>query len=332
MMITDRLAAWLGDSEARNATDARMRALAAAFAEVPAFAALKRGLAPAAEEGAQAVLALARGFIEDDEAIAAILAAAISAAAADSFCRPPLRASRNEVQDGLVLFNHPALSVQLAVMSADSLVLKRRARDGRASISFTGQRTLFRFLKGGSARLSVWRAPFIEPGFTAAAGGRCRRQAVRHLADGEMLEIDGRCESFVVDSADSDLVYLFASTPLEASPVGAEYDSDTLELIAASSTDDASSRTQMMLALLRTLERGDAAPLFAERLRAEHFYARWQAMRELLALDPGLALPHLRAMAAGDPHPEVRAAAAKTLADFFSEQPEYLETPLPCPA
>jgi hypothetical protein len=332
MIITDPLAVWLGDSEARNATDARTRALAAAIAEVPAFAAMKRGLAPAIEEGAQAVLALARAFIEDDEAIAAILAAGIAAAAADPFCRPPLRASRNEVQDGLVLFNHPALSVQLAVMGADALVLKRRARDGRASISFTGQRSLFRFVKGGSATLSVWRAPFIEPGFTAASGGRCRRHAVRRLADGDVIEIDGRFESFVVDQAGSDLVYLFASTPLEASPVGAEYDSDSLELVASSSTDDASSRTQMMLALLRTLERDDAAPLFAERLRAAHFYARWQAMRELLALDAGLALPHLRAMAAGDPHPEVRAAAARTLADFFSDQPEDLEPPLPCPA
>lgn len=329
MMMTDGLAAWLGDSQARNATDARMRALAAAIAELPAFAGMKQGLAAAVEDGAQAVLALARTFIEDDEAIAAILAAAISAASADPYCRPPLRASRNEVQDGLVLFNHPALSVQLAVMSADALVLKRRAREGGASITFTGQRTLFRFVKGGSATLSVWRAPFIEPGFTAAAGGRCRRQEVRHLADGDVLEIDGRFESFVVDSTASDLVYLFASTPLGASPVGAEYDSDTLELIAASSTDDASSRTQMMLALLRTMERGDAAPLFAERLLAPHFYARWQAMREFLALDAGLALPHLRAMAAGDPHPEVRAAAAGTLADFFSEN---LEPPLPCPA
>jgi hypothetical protein len=48
-----------------------------------------------------------------------------------------------------------------------------------------------------------------------------------------------------------------------------------------------------------------------------HFYARWQAMRELLALDAEAALPHLSGMAGADPHPEVRAAAAVTLSAWF---------------
>jgi len=330
MIVTEALAAWLEDGKARAATAAAMGGLADAIAAMPALVALKQGLGAAVEAGAGAVLSLARVFIEDDAAIGALLQAAIEASAADPFCRPPLRASRNEVQNGLVLFSHPALSIQLAVMSADALAIKRRNREGRASISFTGQHTLFRFVKGGDATLSVWTAPTIEPDFTAASAGRCRRLERRGLADGDIIEFDGRRESFVVDHAPSDLVYLFASTPLEAGPVGAEYDSETLELVATSSTDDPGSRIQMMLALLRAMDRRDAAPIFAERLQAAHFHARWQAMRELLALDADFALPHLRAMAAADPHEEVRAAAAETLADFFSELPERLEPS--CPA
>ena len=41
------------------------------------------------------------------------------------------------------------------------------------------------------------------------------------------------------------------------------------------------------------------------------------------------ALPHLRRMAESDPHPEVRAAAAQTLALFFADAPAG---DLPCPA
>lgn len=330
MIISDALAAWLGDEEARAKTAVGMSGLAETIAAMPALVALKRELEAAVESGADSVLSLARAFIEDDGSIRGLLEAAIAAAASDPFCRPPLRSSRNEVQDGLVLFSHPALSLQLAVMSADSLAIKRRSRSGRASISFTGQRTLFRFVKGGGATLSIWTAPLIEPDFTAASGGRCSLRERLRLADGDLIEFDGRRESFVVDSADSDLVYLFASTALESGPVGAEYDSETLELVAASSTDDAGSRIQMMLALLRAMGRSDAAPIFAERLAATHFHARWQAMRELLALDCEFALPHLRAMAAGDPHEEVRAAAAETLAEFFCEPPASLESP--CPA
>ena len=319
MIANEALAAWLGNGPARSATEAAMAALASDLAAMPALTELREGLAPAAEAGADSVLALARRFVEDDGAIVGIVGAALAAAARDPMCRPPLRASRNDVQNGLLLFSHPLLAVQLAVMSAESLALKRRSGEASAPISFTGQRTLFRFLKGGGAILSLWEAPPIGAGFTAAAGDRCRLRERRRLADGDSIEIDGRCESFVVDRAESDLVYIFASTSLEASPVAAEYDPATGELIAASSTDDAGSRTQMMLALLRTMGRREAAPLFARLLHARHFHARWQAMREFLALDAELALPHLKAMAAADPHPDVREAAAETLSAFFPE-------------
>ena len=82
-----------------------------------------------------------------------------------------------------------------------------------------------------------------------------------------------------------------------------------LAFIGASSTDEASSRVQMMVSLLRTMEREDALPLIEEALASPHFYTRWHIMRELLAMDADAALPPLRRMAADDPHPEVRAAA-----------------------
>ena len=329
MIVGDALMAWLEDKAARSATAAAMRGLADAIAANPALAELRQALEPARGRGAAAVLALARRAIGDDDSTAALLGAAIEAAAADPFCRPPLRASRNSVQDGLLLFAHPVLTIQIAVTSADALRCKRASGDPPPAISFTGQRSLFRFVKGGGARLSFWSAPPIGADFSASAGGRCRLRERRRLADGDVIELDGRCESFTVDGAESDFVYLFAATPLEAGPVGVDYDPLTLEPVAASSTDDAGSRIQMMLALLRTLGRRDCAPLFAEALSARHFHARWQAMREFLALDAELALPHLERMAGEDPHPEVRAAAAATLAAFFHDRTEPLE---PCPS
>jgi hypothetical protein len=319
MIVGGTLAAWLEDKAARAETAAAMRRLAESIAAMPALAELKRALGPASQEGADAVLMLARRFIENDRAIAAVCDAAIAAAAADPFCRPPLRASRNAVQDGLLLFGDTALAIQVAVTSADALVLKRTSIGPPPAIAFTGQRSLYRFIKAGGALLSFWTAPYIGPDFTASSGGRCRLRERRRLADGDLIEIDGRCEAFTVESADSDLVYLFASTPLEAGPVAVDYDPLTLEPVTASSTDDAASRTQMMLALLRTMGRRDSAPQFAEALSARHFHARWQAMREFLALDAELALPHLQRMAETDPHPEVRAAAAATLAAFFPD-------------
>jgi len=101
-----------------------------------------------------------------------------------------------------------------------------------------------------------------------------------------------------------------------------EYDSSSLTFVNASSTDEVASRVQLMVSLLRTMDRQDAVPLVAEALNSPRFYTRWHVMRELLAMDADAALPHLRRMAEADPHPEVRAAAVQTLAMFFDDEAE----------
>ena len=78
----------------------------------------------------------------------------------------------------------------------------------------------------------------------------------------------------------------------------------------------------MMVSLLRTMDREDAAPLLVEALASPHFYTRWHVMREMLALDAEAALPSLRHMAEDDPHPEVRFAATQALSLFFEDETE----------
>jgi len=330
MLINDDLAPWLADPGAQRRTGKTMEASARALARIPAFAGLAKGLAAAEREGADSVLSLARILLDDEAAVRAGLDLLIQRAARDPFFRPPLRAVSGEVHSGLLLFHRPALSIQLAVMSAERIAEKRfRRGDAAASIFFTGQRSLFRFLDSGGATLSLWEAPEIDSQFSAGRSGLCRMTARRALADGDVIEVDGRRNSFIVDEAPSDLVYIQATTPLGAAPVSAEYDWATRRLVGTSGTDDAGSRTGLMLTLLRASDRRDAAPLFAALADSGSFHARWQAMREFLGLDAEAALPRLRAMAADDPHPEVRSAAAETLGALFDEREEIPDL---CPA
>ena len=253
----------------------------------------------------------------DTEQLDALISCLVRAAAANPFFRPVMRSVRTNVHEGLLLFDTPLLTLFLSVMPADSLAAKRMAASGSSSIVFPGHKTTYKFIQSGGATLSFWEAPEIEAGFSAEHSGRCRFLERRKIEDGEVLALDGSRHSFVIDHAERDLVYLQAITSAERAPLTVEYDSRTFRFVGASSTDEVSSRTQMMLALLRTMERTDAAPIFVEMLKHQHFYARWQAMRELVSLDPGAALPHLRTMAAADPHPEVRQAAQATLLAFF---------------
>jgi hypothetical protein len=174
-------------------------------------------------------------------------------------------------------------------------------------------------MKAGGATISFWEAPPITDTFLASQAGKCRLTGRRRLEDGEEIVIDGRYQSFIIEHAESDMLYFQAIARTGAAPLAAEYDSKSLTFIGASSTDEASSRVQMMVSLLRTMERDDALPLIEEALASPHFYTRWHIMRELLAMDADAALPALRRMAANDAHPEVRAAARQTLELFFED-------------
>lgn len=331
MKIHPELQSWLEDRERRQATMERVAAVRHSFRNQPAAKALDRRLGLLTSAEPDAILQVARETLENPDWPKSAFSLLIRAARADPFFRPATRNASTEILSGLWLYESPLLSIFAAVVSVEALAGKRVFRTGRASVAFTGQRSIYRFIGAGGAVLSLWEAPEIGEEFTAEGSGRCRRTGRLTLADGDILELDGRRQGFVIDHAVRDICYLQAVTPAGAAALMAEYDVDRLDFVGASSTDEASSRTQLMLSLLRLMDRADAVPVFEQMLESPHFYARWQAMREFLGLDAERALPHLRRMAVLDPHPEVRAAARATLA-ALSANAAHLEEEEMCRA
>jgi HEAT repeat protein len=133
-----------------------------------------------------------------------------------------------------------------------------------------------------------------------------------------ILRLDTAREAITLVGASGDLLLLdLAVHPPSSLPVQT-YDIASGRLVhVASARRDASFR-QMALALLGAFGRRDAGPLFVEATLDDDFAARWSAMRQLVALDPAAARAPLAAMAAADPHSEVRAAAGATLALYPS--------------
>lgn len=319
MMPRDELSRWLADHEAQDATAQRVIEVGKQLKAIPFIDRLRREVDAILPSDAGALLCCARRALADEDGQAEMFSCLIDAAAADPYFRPALRNLASAIHSGILLFETSALSLFVSVLPADSLAAKRLGRDGARSIVFPGHQSLYKFVRAGGATLSFWEAPRIGEGFTGSGSGRCRLTERRPIADGELFEMDGRKHTFVIDHAVGELVYLQAIVGAGRAPLTVEYDSETLDFVGASSTDEVSSRTQMMLSLLRTMDRPDAVPVMVEMLDSPHFYARWQAMRELLALDAQAGLPHLKVMAEGDSHPEVRAAAAATLAACFPD-------------
>lgn len=332
-MISDpALTAWLADRAAQDRSHKGVEDCARRWSRHRLMAGLERELAILPERTAAAVLAAARRFMDRTGDIDALMRDLIRSCRADPFFRPPFHPVSSEIHTGLLLFHNADLSLAVGVTGVEMLAAKKAGPRGATSIGFSGQLTLFRYVKAGGATLSFWEAPPIGDDFVSAGAGAARCVGRRLIADGEEIVIDGRYQSFVIEHAASDMVYFQALVRTGGAPLATEYDSRSLALIGASSTDEASSRIQMMVSLLRVMERDDAFPLIAEMLNAApHFYTRWHIMREMLAMDAEAALPALREMAKGDPHPEVRAAARQTLGLFFPADVPDDEVAL-CPA
>lgn len=327
MIASNKLAAWLADRGAHARSRDGTQRVADTWTAAPLFGGLYRELSSMSDPTPQAVLAAARRFFDRTDDLKALSQALIAGCRDDSFFLPPFNPLSSEVHSGLLLFDHEHVSIGFGVTGVDMLAGKKMARRSKASIGFTGQWNLFRYVRAGNALVSFWEAAPITEGFVAAEAGQCRCTGGRRIADGEELVSDGRSESFIIDHAESDIVYFQAMVRVGAAPLVTEYDSDSRALIGAASTDEASSRVQMMATLLRTMDREDAVPVLRESLASPHFYTRWHIMRELLALDAEAAYPDLERMAAGDPHPEIRAAARQTIAMFFPEKAAVASAP-----
>ncbi|MFC0102319.1 HEAT repeat domain-containing protein [Sphingopyxis terrae] len=231
------------------------------------------------------------------------LAAALTLIAADPFARPPLRlVGGGDGPCGLVLAERGAIRLSLLLQP------------------FTAGAAAIRILAGGGARLRRHRivGAAAQPTFTAAGAGCCESDPPQPLSKDMILRLDTAREAMTLVGASGDLLLLdLAVHPPSSLPVQT-YDIASGRLVhVASARRDASFR-QMALALLGAFGSRDAAPLFVEATRDDDFAARWSAMRQLVALDPAAARAPLAAMAAADPHPEVRAAAGATLALYPS--------------
>jgi hypothetical protein len=320
MIVGAALAAWLSDRQRQQRAHASVEALARDWKQHPLMTGLERTLSSLPERSTAALLDAARGFMDREDDVADLIGALIAASRRDPFSRPPFQTVKSAIHDGLLLFHDPDLSIVLSVCGVDMLAAKKAGSRGATSISFSGVTSLFRYLKAGGATLSFWEAPPITDDFVASRAGQCRLVGRRRIEDGEEILVDGRYQSFIVEHATSDLLYFNTLIRAGAAPLGVEYDSRTLSFVGATSTDEASSRLQMMVSMLRTMERDDAFALIEESLASPHFYTRWHVMRELLAMNAEAALPALRRMAANDPHPEVRVAAQQSLELFFEDE------------
>ncbi|WP_448662417.1 hypothetical protein ACG3SL_17380 [Sphingomonas sp. CJ20] len=290
-----------------EATRPTTRAAIAHWQNGAAFRGIERAFADCPDDAEAAALRAER-LLGDAGWVAALLDPLVAALAADPFFEPPCKVARDAARTGLVLYDGPALSIAASVTQAAA------TRVVPPRIAFTGRMTVTRVVRAGGAALTLWHAAAPGPAFRASTAPPCVRGETRALRDGAVYRIDGRTTAQRLHDAQGDVVTLVATLRAGAAPLVREHSVESGALARVASADDRASRVEMLLGFLRLAGRRDAGAAFDAATRDAAFQLRWAAMREWLVLDGAAALPRLVEMAAGDPHPDIRAAAARTLA------------------
>jgi len=313
MTVERELQDWLADRARQRRTRRAIDDYARDWDGGPVQQCFDRAIAALPAQTAAAVAEAVRTLFADDFWVESLLDGLAERMRGDPFFEPPFRTINSEIHGGLLVFEDERVSIAAGVTRVAQLAAKKNAKRGATSISFTGQVGVVKFVRAGGARLSFWEAPEITADFTAATAGQCRPTGERAVADGEILVLDGRRQSFVIEQARANLVLLQASIALDQAPVTVEYDSATRAYVGCSANGDGASRIQMITTLLRKLDCDGAFPAIAALLDHPDFFVRWHVMKELLGIDAAAALPHLKRMAARDPHPDTRRVARSML-------------------
>ncbi|MEH3046698.1 hypothetical protein [Sphingomonas adhaesiva] len=258
-------------------------------------------------ERVDAVADVAEALLRDGRWIAPMLAPLIEALAADPWFEPPVRVTRDPLRTTALLLELPALTLTATILSAAEMA---RA-PAPATLAASGRLSVARYHRAGGATLARWEVGPADERFSAADAPPLMPLPLLPLVDGMVCRIDGRRHAHLIEGATSDVALLTFAT--RSTGLTREYDRADGTLLRAATSDDAASRTRLLLTLLRVDGRRDAAAHFAAAAQDAAFHLRWDAMREWLALDLRTAAPRLRQMAMHDPHDEVRAAAARTL-------------------
>ena len=102
--------------------------------------------------------------------------------------------------------------------------------------------------------MSFWEAPPIDDAFVATEAGSCRMVERRLIADGEEIVIDGRHQSFVIEHAETDILFFQAVARAGCAPVGVGARLSTLN--SRHSTVSMSARVQFVEKLRTALQGG----------------------------------------------------------------------------
>ena len=222
----------------------------------------------------------------------------------------PWRHFSNGVLHSVTIAAEGDASLSLAVVDGAPW---RAARDPLApDLAAFQPGTLHAVVVGGTAQGRVLRNRSDDP-----ARAQIESHPIAFVA-GAAFTIEGEREALALDAIDGLLMTLRLYRRPRGNAPARQYDVASGALVHQAAGEQGDSRAELMMALLRAMERSDAAPALAELARSGAPPARWQALRECLALDSGAGFVALVEVAAQADDP--LCAPARSLVETLAAQ------------
>lgn len=222
----------------------------------------------------------------------------------------PWRHFSNGVLHSMTLANAGVASLSLALVDGTAWTA---ARDPRApDLAAFQPGILHAVVVGGAAHGRVLRNASSDP-----AAALIEAEPIA-LNSGFTFTINGEREALALDAVSSHLLTLRLYRRAAGDGAARQYDVPSGALVYQAAGARADSRAELAMALLRAMDRRDAASAIAMVARTGTPAARWQALRECLALDAAAGFAAL-SEAAGQPGDPL-AAPARALAGSLAEQ------------
>jgi hypothetical protein len=283
------------------------------------LAALHATLRHATRAGdAQRAASILAPLFADTGWLEGIVADACAQMSRNPLALPPFSATHNGALSHLVLAASPAVMVALSRIGG--AVERTGGEAPPPRVCFSGQQSLWRLLSAEplAGRLARQTGP-DKP---------CRDRAMT-LQPARTLMLDERRLSLWLAPPTRPAWLLRARIRRDPAPEMRSVTLGAHPAMARVQGDDAFARAVMLLSLVRALDARRGFDAGLDLLARASGTDRWTVMRELVAIDPVRALPHLEEMAADDREaPPVRRAAEGVIAQLACAMGE----PALCPA
>ena len=264
----------------------RIDAFAAAWDSGPvhrAFGAATAGLESAhAPRTSPAVVA---NLFADDFWVDHLLDGLADALRDDPYFEPPFRSISSDIHNGLVVFEDDHVSIAAGVTRAAQLAAKKTGCSAAALDRLFRAAHSLQIRQGGRRPSLVLGMPAYHRRFQRRDCGPLRpHRRARSIEDGDIVVVDGRHQSFVIEHARANLVVLQATVKPDRAPLAVEYDSESLRLCRLQR------RRRQRLADPDDLDPAAQARL-RRRLSGDRRLSRPSELLRALACDEGVARP-----------------------------------------